>query len=48
MKKLVLLLSALSIASISYAGSGCGGCSGEKEKTDAPAPTEEGTSAQKA
>ena len=41
MKKLVILVSALSIASLSYAGAGCGGsCSGKKStETSAPADT---------
>jgi hypothetical protein len=45
MKKLVILLTALSVASFAHAGASCGGCSGEKsadKKTEAPAkPTEE-------
>jgi hypothetical protein len=34
MKKFVLALLALSVASLSYAGAGCGGCTGEKKPED--------------
>lgn len=34
MKKLLLLVSALSVASLSYAGAGCGGCTGDKKPAD--------------
>lgn len=34
MKKFVLALVALSIASVSYASSGCGGCKGEKKSDE--------------
>jgi len=41
MKKLVLLVSVLSLASLSYAGAGCaGGCGGEKKPADTTTPTE--------
>lgn len=39
MKKLILLVSALSLASLSYAGEGCGGCTGEKKPTETPTET---------
>ncbi len=35
MKKLVLALVAVSLASATYAGSGCGGCSGDKSEKPA-------------
>lgn len=46
MKKLILLVSALSVASLSYAGAGCGGCTGEKKPADT-APTEKAPEAPK-
>ena len=41
MKKLVLLLTALSVSSLAYAGAGCGGCAGGGEKKPADKPAEE-------
>jgi hypothetical protein len=50
MKKLLLLVSALALASASYAGAGCGGgCSGDKKPADAPAqPTDKAPETPKA
>ena len=49
MKKLLLLVSVLSLASASYAGAGCGGCSGDKKPADAPAqPTDKAPETPKA
>jgi hypothetical protein len=39
MKKLILALVAVSVASLSYAGAGCSGCTGDKA-ADTKAPTE--------
>lgn len=47
MKKLLLVVSALAISSLSYAGAGCGGSCGGEKKTDAPAPTEKAPDAPK-
>jgi len=50
MKKLVILVSALSIASLSYAGAGCGGSCGGGKKADSKTdqPTEQAPAAPKA
>jgi len=49
MKKLVILVSALSIASLSYAGAGCGSCGGGKKADSQTAqPTEQAPAAPKA
>lgn len=40
MKKLVLILTALSVSSLAYAGAGCGGCAGGGKKP-AEKPAEE-------
>ncbi len=47
MKKLVILVSALSIASLSYAGAGCGGSCGGKKSDDKTTsqPTEQAPAA---
>lgn len=38
MKKLILVVSAIAVSSLAYAGAGCGGSCGGEKKADAPAP----------